>query len=360
MTDLYETVVADTSYEAEQIAIERFGKNIEIVNTETVQDKIYLGLGKHERVKITVKICNNQFRNNNQNPSSSPYILPTPHNPYFTPINDSSSLKEAQSSYEPRTVSATRPVTVPPNIAKDNYRRTQSRLRKDIDGLHDIQEEDSEIKSEKIFKNKDYSKLKNDLLESITKIKNVRKKEKDISGELKTNSINSKKFEEIQEKLDFLTEAIKKLTQNSNTLINENQLPQGLSDIEKELQNIETPQEIIKELFKDLRLSCDNQTLCESKAAFCALHSLIKNRLPISSRFEIKKSSSPQVIVLMGPTGVGKTTTIAKLAAQFCFNTEKPIKACFLNIDFYKLGAKDQLQKYAEKPQGSSVQSARF
>ena len=87
MTDLYETVVADTSYEAEQIAIERFGKNIEIVNTETVQDKIYLGLGKHERVKITVKICNNQLKNNNQFPAAPSTPLPSHLFSYTRPIS---------------------------------------------------------------------------------------------------------------------------------------------------------------------------------------------------------------------------------------------------------------------------------
>ena len=86
MTDLYETVVADTSYEAEQIAIEKFGKNIQIVNTETIQDKIYLGLGKHERVKITVKICNSPLKNN-QDSARSPFILPSAHNPYFSTLN---------------------------------------------------------------------------------------------------------------------------------------------------------------------------------------------------------------------------------------------------------------------------------
>jgi flagellar biosynthesis protein FlhF len=121
-----------------------------------------------------------------------------------------------------------------------------------------------------------------------------------------------------------------------------------LSEIEKELQEIETPQEIIKEIFKSLKQSCDNRILCESKASFSALHNLMKKRLMISSGYEIKKTANPQVIILMGPTGVGKTTTIAKLAAQFCLNPEKQIKVCFFNIDFYKLGAKEQLQKYAD------------
>ena len=79
-------------------------------------------------------------------------------------------------------------------------------------------------------------------------------------------------------------------------------------------------QEIIKELFRELRMNCDKDTLCESKSSLCALHRLIKERLSISSQYEIKKSSRPQVIVLMGPTGVGKTY-LAKKLAEYMFGS---------------------------------------
>ncbi len=341
MTDLYETIVAETPFEANIIAEERYGKNYEVVKTDTVKEKTFWGY--KEMVRITVRPFINHF---NSHMNQNNYSLQNHSTPNqldsLSHYSDNNSLKETQSSYEPRQVS------VPINVAKNNYRKAQSKLRMSIDGIHDIQEENVETKSEKITNNKDYSELRDDLLESINELRNGRKKDRTIAGEIKNNSITSRKLEELQEKIELLTATVSKMAQNSNNFLKENQLPQGLYDVEKELQDIETPQEIIKELFRDLRLNCDKETLCKSKDTYNAIHSLIKNKLSISSEFEIKKSSAPQVIVLMGPTGVGKTTTIAKLAAKFCFNTEKPIKACFLNIDFYKLGAKDQLQKYAD------------
>jgi flagellar biosynthesis protein FlhF len=53
-----------------------------------------------------------------------------------------------------------------------------------------------------------------------------------------------------------------------------------------------------------------------------------------------------RVIVLVGPTGVGKSTTVAKLAARFIKSGEaKPV---ILSIDTYKVGAAEQTQINAD------------
>ena len=338
MTNLYESVVADTSYEAKLIAREKFGDNIEIVNEERIKNSICFGLGKQERVKITVKVNGNQP----QKPlfgNKANYCLPTPDKNIN---NNNNYLQETQQSYEPR------PLSVPPVTAKGTYSRIkQGGLRSHVDGIHGLQEGDDEPQPQKLAGKSEASEVE-DMLNYLKDMRKTRTNQKHIGSEIKSSRVTSLKLEDIQNQLDILTSTLTNLAQNSSIFLRENQLPQGLSDLEKGLLNLETPQEIIKDLFRELRMNCDKETLCESKSSLCALHRLIKERLSISSQYEIKKSSKPQVIVLMGPTGVGKTTTIAKLAAKYCFNPNKPIKACFINIDFYKLGAKAQLQKYAE------------
>jgi flagellar biosynthesis protein FlhF len=56
--------------------------------------------------------------------------------------------------------------------------------------------------------------------------------------------------------------------------------------------------------------------------------------------------SSPRIVVLVGPTGVGKTTTVAKLAASFGVLQKKKVE--LLTIDSYRIAAIEQLGKYAE------------
>lgn len=52
-----------------------------------------------------------------------------------------------------------------------------------------------------------------------------------------------------------------------------------------------------------------------------------------------------RVIFFIGPTGVGKTTTIAKLASQLCVNHKK--KVALLTTDTYRIAAAEQLKTYA-------------
>lgn len=56
-------------------------------------------------------------------------------------------------------------------------------------------------------------------------------------------------------------------------------------------------------------------------------------------------SGVPHVAAFIGPTGVGKTTTIAKLAAMLTF--QRKMKVALISIDNYRVGAFEQLKAYA-------------
>lgn len=53
----------------------------------------------------------------------------------------------------------------------------------------------------------------------------------------------------------------------------------------------------------------------------------------------------PKVVIFAGPTGVGKTTTIAKIASQFCVEQKK--KVALLTTDTFRIAAAEQLRIYA-------------
>jgi len=54
----------------------------------------------------------------------------------------------------------------------------------------------------------------------------------------------------------------------------------------------------------------------------------------------------PLCIALVGPTGVGKTTTLAKIASQAILN--RSLRVGLINLDAYKVAAVDQLATYAK------------
>ena len=70
----------------------------------------------------------------------------------------------------------------------------------------------------------------------------------------------------------------------------------------------------------------------------------------IDETLKVKEESldEPLLMMLVGPTGVGKTTTIAKLAARYAYLLEKPLKVALINLDSYKVGASEQLANYAD------------
>lgn len=53
----------------------------------------------------------------------------------------------------------------------------------------------------------------------------------------------------------------------------------------------------------------------------------------------------PRIVLFIGPTGVGKTTTIAKLAGRYCVEEKK--KVALLTADTYRIAATEQLRTYA-------------
>jgi flagellar biosynthesis protein FlhF len=65
----------------------------------------------------------------------------------------------------------------------------------------------------------------------------------------------------------------------------------------------------------------------------------------IAGDIKVKKHQGmKKAVMLIGPTGVGKTTTIAKLAAQ-AVKTGK--KTAIINLDTYRIGASEQVRIYA-------------
>ena len=73
---------------------------------------------------------------------------------------------------------------------------------------------------------------------------------------------------------------------------------------------------------------------------------LMRKMIPV--RIETPpKNGAKKVIMLVGPTGVGKTTSIAKLAARFSYLMEKKYKVGLVVLDTYRIGAVEQLMQYA-------------
>ena len=76
-------------------------------------------------------------------------------------------------------------------------------------------------------------------------------------------------------------------------------------------------------------------------------HTLLKKMIPIRIEREIKPPHK-KILMFVGPTGVGKTTTIAKLAARYAYKLSTRHKVGIITLDTYRIGAVEQLMTYAK------------
>ena len=76
-------------------------------------------------------------------------------------------------------------------------------------------------------------------------------------------------------------------------------------------------------------------------------HTLLKKMIPIRIEREVKPPHK-KIMMFVGPTGVGKTTTIAKLAARYAYKQSSRHKVGIITLDTYRIGAVEQLMTYAK------------
>ncbi len=74
---------------------------------------------------------------------------------------------------------------------------------------------------------------------------------------------------------------------------------------------------------------------------------LLRKMIPVRSEVVLNKGQQ-KIMMFVGPTGVGKTTTLAKLAARYSYLSGQRYKVGVITLDTYRIGAVEQLFQYAK------------
>lgn len=93
------------------------------------------------------------------------------------------------------------------------------------------------------------------------------------------------------------------------------------------------------------------ETTDEEDDVWTVLKSRLIERISVAAPLELDfDAKRPKIIMLVGSTGVGKTTTLAKISALYRCNAKAKVrpKIVFITADLYRLAAVEQLQKYTE------------
>ncbi len=93
------------------------------------------------------------------------------------------------------------------------------------------------------------------------------------------------------------------------------------------------------------------ETTDDEDDVWTSLKSYLISKIKTAAPIELgQPGGKPKVVMLVGSTGVGKTTTLAKISAQYRYNPNSKTrpKIVFITADLYRLAAVEQLQKYTE------------
>lgn len=184
-----------------------------------------------------------------------------------------------------------------------------------------------------------------DVAKEISAIANVDMNE---IKEPNTNGMN-KKIDDVAKQVSVLSEKIGLITDmiwdekapNRNNL----SIPPEFASIYKLAKQSGMKEEHLEAIMQTTLENLPVSMKSNPTAVKRYFYSLLRNMLPCRKELNDKKQ---RIMMLVGPTGVGKTTTLAKLAARFAYGNEKRYKTGIITLDTYRIGAVEQLFQYAK------------
>ncbi len=120
-------------------------------------------------------------------------------------------------------------------------------------------------------------------------------------------------------------------------------LPQSLFNLFTDLVDADVDEDLARELvarLKNVSAGLSNTQELRTRAL-----ELLQAEIPIQGPIEAATGMG-RIVALVGPTGVGKTTTIAKLAANFRLREKRRVG--LVTVDTYRIAAVEQLRTYAD------------
>lgn len=141
--------------------------------------------------------------------------------------------------------------------------------------------------------------------------------------------------------LQTMVEALCRRTRRSAS----HDLPEELFQLYARLIDAELSEELARELVERVRDEAAGNELSDRLLVEARVAGMIEAEVAVSGPLRIEPGRR-RLVALVGPTGVGKTTTIAKLAAHFRLREKRQVG--LITVDTYRIAAVEQLRTYAD------------
>ena len=123
-------------------------------------------------------------------------------------------------------------------------------------------------------------------------------------------------------------------------------LPDELVDYYVQLISNQVANELAADIVKTLQKSVRPEHFSQPEFIKEKLADQLEKLIPTAGPIVRTKTTGPHVVALIGPTGVGKTTTLAKLAANLKLREKHRVG--LITLDTFRIAAVDQLKRYAD------------
>ncbi|HEV2969058.1 MAG TPA: flagellar biosynthesis protein FlhF [Pirellulales bacterium] len=122
-------------------------------------------------------------------------------------------------------------------------------------------------------------------------------------------------------------------------------LPRSLFHLFTDLIEADVSEELARELIERIRGESPGDDLADEVLAKARIARMVEDEIQVTGPIRAEPGRR-RLVALVGPTGVGKTTTIAKLAANFRLKEKR--KVGLITVDTYRIAAVEQLRTYAD------------
>jgi flagellar biosynthesis protein FlhF len=150
--------------------------------------------------------------------------------------------------------------------------------------------------------------------------------------------------QEVQGQLSDLQSMVRELCRRSQRNHRQD-LPEELFRLFAELLDADLGEDLARELVERIRCEAPGAEWADPLLAKARIARIIEADIRIAGPIAVTPGRR-RLAALVGPTGVGKTTTIAKLAANYRLKEKRRVG--LITVDTYRIAAVEQLRTYAE------------
>jgi flagellar biosynthesis protein FlhF len=166
----------------------------------------------------------------------------------------------------------------------------------------------------------------------------------DLSVTLGLPQSDSGQGGEMQNQLSQLQAMVKELCKRSGNG-NREDLPEELFRLFTDLLDSDLSEEVARELVERVRSESRGARIDDLLLAKARIARMIESEISVAGAIQLTPGKR-RLAALVGPTGVGKTTTIAKLAAHYRLREKRRVG--LITVDTYRIAAVEQLRTYAD------------